>query len=252
MYALIKKDLRIFSNYRKYLIIQFVVISILVLILFLGTIEFYAQGIDTNHNVKLIDVGKQIYTLFILCIFLSIFLGPRYAVDAFDLEISGGNVSNSGNLLLLNITPLGNCRIIAAKLIAIVIWSVWLICITLPLFALSSYLGGISIELYLHSGIVILVSCLFFAIVGSVCALWLTPIKAKAVSYAIVMTINFLPLLPISPIADLPFLTKISAAASLFSILQTPVGNLWVWNVGLYCVLSLMILPVLVWRLSKL
>lgn len=256
MIAIIIKDLRIFTNTRKYLIIQFVVLSLLVLGLFLGTIEFYAQGTDTNQNGKPLDVGKQIYTLFILCIFFALFLVPRHAVDTLNLEFSGGYVNNSplknrSNWSLLHITPLRYWRIIMGKLIAIVVWSVWLIWISGPLFALSSYLGGVPIEQYVLSGIVIVVSCLFFAMIGMGFALWLTPINAKGVSYAVVLIITFLPLLPISPFVDLPMLTKLSPIASLLSGLQSGVNELWMWNIGLYCLICVLIFPLLVWRLSK-
>ena len=59
MLAIVLKDLRTFTNTRKYLIIQFVILTILILILFVGTMEFYAQGTDTDKSVKLIDVGKK-------------------------------------------------------------------------------------------------------------------------------------------------------------------------------------------------
>ena len=112
MLAIILKDLRIYTNSRKYLIIQFVVLSVLILVLFIGTVEFYAQGIDTNKTGILVDVGKQTYIFLILCIFFAQFIVPRHAVDAIRLEHTGTNLKdsllrNDSNWTLLRLTAVG-------------------------------------------------------------------------------------------------------------------------------------------------
>ena len=254
MKAIILKDLRIYTNTRKYLIIQFVVLSILVLILFLSTMEFYAQGIDINKDSNPIDVGKQTYILFILCIFFTLFLVPRHAVDAMSIELNEKKTKinmSINNWQLLKLTPLGIWRILGGKLISVIVWSLWTVWITIPLFALSSYLGGIPVILYVKSGILILVSCLFFAMIGIGNALWFKPTNAKSICYGIVLTTTFLPLMPISPFIEIPMIEMLSPLASLLSILHPIKGHLWLWNVGLYSVLCLVLFPVLVWRISK-
>ena len=198
MLAIILKDLRTFTNTRKYLIVQLVILTILVLVLLIGTMEFYAQGIDTNKNIKLIDVGKKTYTIFIIAIFFAQFLVPRLAVDAVRFELTGTNLKdslrrNDNNWTLLKFTPLGNWRIIGGKLIAVVLWSFGVIWFTIPLFALSGFLGGVQIVQYLQCGIVILVSCLLYSLIGIGLALCLSPLNAKGISYGIVLTITFGP-----------------------------------------------------------
>ncbi len=256
MLAIILKDLRIYANTRKYLIIQFAILVFLVLVLFVGTMEFYTQGIDTNKNGILIDVGKETYTFLILCIFFAQFVVPRHAVDAIRLELTDNNsidnrLRNNSNWTFLRLTPIGNWRIIGGKLTAVVVWSFWLIWFSIPLFALSGFLGGVPIGQYLQSGVVIFVSCLLFALIGIGFALWLSPLNAKAISYGIVLMTTFLPLLPIAPFTEIPMIEILSPLAALLSILQSDVGNLWMWHAGLYCVLCLTIFPVLVWRMSR-
>lgn len=256
MLAIILKDLRIYANSRKYLTIQFVILSILAIVLLIGTMEFYAQGIDTNKNGILIDVGKQTYIMLILSIFLVQFVVPRHAADAIGLELTVNNfkeslLGNDSNWTHLRLTPLGNWRIIGGKLIAVVIWSIWVIWFTIPLFALSGFLGGVQIVHYLQCGIVILVSCLLYALIGFGFSFWLSPIKAKASSYGIVLSTTFLPLLPISPFTDIPMFETFSPFAALLSILQSDTGHFWLWNVGLYSVLCLILFLILVWRMSK-
>ena len=256
MLAIILKDLRIFCNTRKYLIVQFVILTILILVLFVGAMEFYAQGTDTDKSVKLIDVGKKTYTIFIITIFFTQFVVPRHAVDAVRLELTGTNLKdslrrNDSNWSLLRLTPLESWRIIGGKLISVVLWSFCVIWFTIPLFALSGFLGGVQIVQYLQCGIVIFVSCLLYSQIGIGLALWLSPLNAKGISYGIVLTITFLPLLPISPFTEIPMLEILSPLVALFSVLLSNGGNLWLWNVGLYSVLCLMIFPILVWGISR-
>ncbi len=256
MFAIILKDLRIYTNSRKYLIIQFVVISVLILVLFVGTIEFYAQGIDTNKSGILIDVGKQTYILFILCIFFAQFVVPRQAVDAIRLEQTANNskynlLRNNSNWTQLRLTTLSNWKIIGGKLIAVVISSFFLIWFTIPLFALSSYLGGVPLAHYLQCGIVIFVSCLLYGLIGIGFALRFPPNMAKGISYGIVLIITFGPLLPISPFTGIPMLKTLSPLGTLLSILQSDAEYVWMWHIGVACVLSILIFTTLVYKMSK-
>lgn len=256
MLAIVLKDLRTFTNTRKYLIIQFVILTILILILFVGTMEFYAQGTDTDKSVKLIDVGKKTYTIFIITIFFTQFVVPRHAVDAVRLELTGTNLKdsllrNDCNWTLLRLTPLDSWRIIGGKLTSVVLWSFCVIWFTMPLFALSGFLGGMPILQYLQCGIVIFVSCLLYSLIGIGSALYLSPLNAKGISYGIVLTITFGPLLPISPFTEVPLLETLSPLVALFSVFLSNESPLWLWNVGLSSVLCLIIFLVLLWGISR-
>ena len=255
MLVLILKDLRSYTNNRKYLIIQFVVLSVLVFLFFIATVEFYSQGMGTKPAGSLIDVGKQTYTLFIICIFFTQFLVPRQAVASVNLESTKTNVqfhlqSYNSNATLLTLTPLANWKILGGKLAAVVIWRLCGICLTIPLFALSSYIGGLPISQLVRCGAVISVSCIFFALIGIGFATCQTPMRAKGISYGFILAITFLPMIPITPFVDIPMFAVLSPLSALLSILQSDTTHLWIWNVCLYCGLSLLIFPVLVRRLS--
>ena len=255
MLAIILKDLRFYTNARKYKIIQFVILSVLVFMLFVSIMEFYAQGTGTQLDKDQIDVGKQTYSFFIICIFIAQFLMLRHAVEAVRMEISqsflGARLQRySGNSTLLALTPLPNWKILGGKLAAIVIWTLWGIWFAIPLFALSSYIGGLAISQLVKCGVVILISCIFFALIGMGFALWHPAVRAKGISYGFILAITFLPLLPIPPFADLPMFEMLSPLCAILSILQPDSPYLWIWNVCLFCILCLLIFPILCRRVS--
>lgn len=255
MFAIILKDLRSYTNSRKYQIIQFVILSLLILLLFGAAMEFYAQGIEKQRAGGGIDVGKQVYALLIVCLFILQFLVPKHAVEAVFLErskmfLKGRLWQHSGNGAMLVLTPLTNWKILGGKLTAVVIWALWRVWLTLPLFALSGYIGGLAILQLIKCGVVILVSCIFFALIGIGFALWNPAIRAKGISYGIVLLITFLPLIPITPFGKIPMFDVLSPFCALLSILQSGAAYLWLWNVCVLCVLCLVIFPVLARRMS--
>ena len=255
MLAIILKDLRLYTNSRKYWIIQFIILAALTLLLFGATVEFYAQGIDKQQVGNAIDVGKQTYTLFVICIFSAQFLVPKHAVEAVYMEQSltflrEHQRRHSGNGAMLALTPLPNWKILGGKLAAVVIWAFWGVWFAIPLFALSSYVGGLAISQLVKCGVVILVSCIFFALVGIGVALWSTSTRAKGMSYGFVLTITFFPLIPISPFTDIPMFDILSPMCAILSILQSDATYLWIWNVCLFCVLCLVIFSALCRRVS--
>ena len=250
MLAIILKDLRLFTNSRKYRIIQFFTLSVFALLLFGATVEFYAQGMENST-----DVGKQTYAFFIVCLFIAQFLVPRHAVEAVYMErsqsfLQGQLRGYSGNGALLALTPLPNWKILGGKLAAVVIWALWGVWLTIPLFALSSYIGGVAISQLMKCGAVILVSCSFFALVGTGFALWKPAIHAKGISYGFILAVTFLPLIPITPFTDIPMFRVLSPFCAGLSILRSDPTYLWLWNVCLFCVLCLAIFPILVRRIS--
>lgn len=244
MLAVILKDLRCYTNSRKYRRIQFVVLCLLSLVLFVAAVEFYAH----RRAVGTIDVGQQTYMLFVIVLFVVQFWVPRHAIEAFDMEQR--YLKNNGqNRALLALTPLANWKVLAGKLIAVVLWAIWGICLTIPLFALSSYIGGLALSQWVRCGAVLLMSSVFFALVGIGVTLWTSPTRAKAISYGFVLLITFSPFIPSSLFEATPMLVAISPLCALLSILRADLTHLWVWHIGLFCVLSALIFPVLVKRM---
>ena len=241
MLAVILKDLRCYANSGKYRRIQFIVLCALAFILFVATVEFYAH----RRAVGTVDVGKQTYTVFIISLFIMQFLVPRHAVEA--LYIERGYLKADGqNGALLALTPLANWKILAGKLIAVLLWAMWGILLTAPLLALSTYIGGLALSQWVKCGVILLMSCLFFALVGIGMALWTSPIQAKGISYGFVLFITLFPFIPSSLFEGMPMLAAMSPLCALWSILEADPTHLWVWNSGLFCVLSVLIFPVLV------
>ena len=243
MLAIILKDLRCYANSRKYRRIQFIVLCALSLVLFVATVEFYAH----RRMVGTIEVGKQTYMLFIIALFFPQLWVLRHAVDALNMERRYLKIHGQ-NGVLLALTPLANWEILTGKLIAVVLWSMWGILLTAPLFALSSYIGGFVMSQWMKCGVVLLVSCIFFAFIGISIALWTAPSQAKGISYGLVLLITFLPFIPFSLFETVPVLAAMSPLCALLSILNEGRADLWLWNVGLFCVLSFLIFPVLVRR----
>lgn len=241
MLAVILKDLRYYANSRRYRRIQFIVLCTLAFILFVATFEFYSH----RRTVGTIDVGKQTYTLFVIALFVLQFLVPRHAVEALYME-RGYLKADGQNGAILALAPLANWEILMGKLIAVVFWTTWGILLTAPLLALSSYIGGLALSQWARCGVVLLMSCIFFALVGIAVALWTSPARAKGISYGLVLFMTCSPLIPSSLFEEIPVLAAISPLCALWSILEADPTNLWVWNIGLFCGLSVLIFPVLV------
>lgn len=240
MLAVILKDLRYYANSRRYRRIQFIVLCTLAFILFVATFEFYAH----RRTVGTIDVGEQTYTLFVIALFVLQFLVPRHAVEALYME-RGYLKADGQNGAILALAPLANWEILMGKLIAVVFWTTWGILLTAPLLALSSYIGGLALSQWARCGVVLLMSCIFFAIVGIAVALWTSPTRAKGISYGLVLLMTLSPLIPSSLFEGIPVLAAVSPLCALWSILEADPTNLWVWNIGLFCGLSVLIFPVL-------
>lgn len=240
MLTIIFKELRCYCNSVKYRRIQLLVLCVLALLLFVATVEFYAY----RRTGNVVDVGRQTYTLFIIALFVIQFWVPRHAVETWHTEVR--LQENSGNGSLLALTPLANWKILAGKMCAVVIWAIWGIWLTIPLLALSSYTGGLAASQFVRCGAVLLVSCIFFALIGIGFGLWNSPLRAKSISYGIVLFITFLPLVPFPLFDTIPLLTAMSPLCALLSILSAAPANLWMWNIGLFCLLSTLIFPVIV------
>lgn len=250
MLAIILKDLHCYASSRKYRRIQFLIICVLALLLFVATVEFYAD----SRTGKPIEVGKQTYTLFIIALFIVQFWVPRHAVEAWCME--GTRKSSHARLpeygqngALLALTPLTHWKILTGKLSAIVVWALWSIWLIIPLLALSNYIGGLTVAQLARCAAVLLVSCVFYALIGVGSALWNSPIRAKSISYGFILLTTFLPLVPVSPFNAIPLFAATSPLCALLSILSANPTNVWVWNIGLFCTLFLLIFPILLRRM---
>lgn len=247
MLAIIRKELQCYCNSTKYRRIQFLIICVLTLLLFVATVEFYAD----SRTGKPIDVGKQTYTLFIIALLVVTLWIPRHAVEAWHMErraqrsyhIRPREYGQNGALLAL--TPLANWKILAGKLSAVVVWALWSIWLTIPLLALSNYIGGLTITQLVRCGAVLLVSSTFYALIGISFALWNSTLRAKRVSYGLILLITFLPLMPVSPFNTIPLFVAISPLGALLSILNEGSTHVWIWNIGLFCALLLLFFPIL-------
>jgi len=247
MLAIILKELHCYSSSIKYRRIQFLILCALALLLFVATVEFYAD----SRTGKPIEVGKQTYTLFIIALFIVQFWVPRHAVEAWHTEgiqrpYQARSQGYGQNGALLALTPLTNWKILIGKLSAIVVWSLWGIWLTIPLLALSNYTGGLTVAQLVRCGAVLLVSCIFYALIGISFALWNPPIRAKSISYGLILLITFLPLVPVQPFNAIPMFAAMSPLCALLSILNGDSTYLWVWNIGLFCTLYLLFFPILI------
>jgi len=246
MLPIILKELHCYCNSTKYRRIQFLIICVLALLLFVATVEFYAD----SRTGKPIDVGKQTYTLFIIALLIVQFWVPRHAVEAWCMERTHmsypARLREYGqNGAFLALTPLTNWKILAGKLSAIVVWTLWSIWLTVPLLALSTYIGGLTVAQLVRCGAVLLVSCIFYALIGVSFALWNSSIRAKHVSYGVVLLTTFLPLVPVPPFNTIPLFAAMSPLCAMLSILDADPTHLWMWNIGLFCVLSVLLFPIL-------
>ena len=232
MLAVIVKELRCYTHISKYRRMQLVILCGVVLLLFIGIVEFHAN--QTR------DVGQQTYKLCMILLFIAQFWVPRHAVEAWHIDRNGTNGT------LLTLSPLASWKILAGKLSAVVLWAMWGIWLTIPLFALSSYTGGLAVSQLARCSAVLLVSCIFFALIGIGFALCNPPTRAKSLSYGLVLLLTFLPLIPIPLFDAIPVLDVISPLCVVLSILSTDPTHLWLWNIGLFCVLSVLIFPILI------
>ena len=246
MLAIIRKELHCYCNSTKYRRIQFLIVCALALLLFVATVEFYAD----SRTGKPIDVGKQTYTLFIIALLIVQFWVPRHAVEAWHIE--GRQTSDPTRLrayrqngAFLALTPLTHWKILVGKLSAIVVWTLWSLWLTVPLLVLSNYIGGLPAAQLVRCGAVLLVSCIFYALIGVSFALWNSSVRAKGISYGLILLTTLLPLVPVAPFNTIPSFAAMSPLCAVLSILNADPTSLWIWNIGLFCALSVLLFPIL-------
>ena len=226
MFAVLLKDLRIYTNTRRYLIIHFTVLCCLALSFFLSTLVFYAQGIEKQSSGMFFDVGKRVYSVLTVCLYITQLLIPKHAIESVNLErcFSSSKYSvdkKSDTAALLALTPLPFWKTILGKISSVVIWWFLGAFLTIPLFTLSLIMGGLSVSLMMKSGFILIVNGMFVALVGITAAIRYHPKRAISISYGIILTLNILPLIPIAPIDRFPLLDMLSPLHALLTVLSS-------------------------------
>lgn len=248
MLSIVFKDLSIYSNSYKYRLIQFTILVLLIIVFFISLTEFYSSGIE-NHNEDNANPGHQTYSLFIISMLFITFLIPRHAVEILNIEHPEKSNVNSlnvgiGNIAFLKLSKLTDMEILIGKIIVVVIWTLWSIWFLIPIFSLSSYIGGYTIWQLVKCGIVLTINGVFFSIIGYICGLCFHTTTAKGVSYGIILFITLIPLLPFYPF-NIDNLDILSSFAGLSSVLYSGESHLWLYNSCLNLILSLLLFPIL-------
>lgn len=256
MIALILKELRFYVYQPKYRRIQFFILSTMAFALFTTAFELFAL----SRGRPQILVGESIYALLIplfFCLLLGLVV-PLQAVESFQIERHGTNWN------LLNLTPVGHRKFLLGKLMGMVLALLWCIGLTIPLFGVSVYTGGLEIRQLLQCGLVFIVGFIAFFFIGAYFTLLGHPNHAMGRSYAVVLLLNFIPLIAptLTPLVGIPtvfleLLRVLSPLCVLVAIVKSDtdialgIAPVWVWMVFYHIILSAALFVVLSWRLEK-
>ncbi len=254
MLSIIIKDISIYSNSRRYRLMHFTVLVLLIIVFFSSLTEYYSYGIE-NQIADSFNPGHQTYSLFIISMLFITFLVPRHAVEILSIEQHEKNNVNSlnvgiGNIAFLKLSKLTDMEILIGKIFAVVIWTLWSVWFLIPIFSLSSYIGGYTIWQLAKCGIILTINGILFSIIGYICGLCFPITTAKGVSYVIILFITLIPLLPFFPF-NIYYLDILSSFTGLSSILYAGRSNLWLYNSCLYLILSLLLFPILLLLFKK-
>ena len=256
MIALILKELRCYAHQAKYRRTQLIILCTLAFALFATAFEQFAL----SRGRPQILVGESIYALLIplfFCLLLGLAM-PLQAVESFQVERHGSNWD------LLNLTPIGHRRLLLGKLMGAVLGLLWCIGLTIPLFAISVYTGGLAIRQLLQCGLVSIVGFTAFFLIGTYFTLLGQPNQASARSYAVVLLLTFVPLIApvLTPLVSVPtilleLLRMLSPLCILVAIVKADthtalgIAPVWVWMVICHIILSATLFGILSWRLEK-
>ena len=249
MIALIAKELHYYASQRGFRRIQLIIIGLLSVILFVATFELFAY----TQTGGQINVGYGIYLILVIALFILLlcFVVPLQAIEALQIE------NQSSNLDLLKMSPLSPLVLLVGKLLASVIAALWTIWLVAPLFWLSIYAGGFTLNQLLTCGLIFIACISFFSMIGICFALSSNFIQARARSFATILLITFLPLISswTLPVDDI--LVNLIKSLSPLSILLSIIGwhpnafimgfPLWSWMVCLYFFAS----TILLWLAEK-
>lgn len=256
MIALILKELRFYVHQPKYRRIQIIILSVLAFALFATAFEQFAL----SRGRPQILVGASIYAILIplfFCLLLGLVV-PLQVVESFQIERRGANWD------LLNLTPIGHRKFLLGKLIGAVLALLWCIGLTIPLFGISVYTGGLEISQLLQCGLVFIVGFIACFLIGACFTLLGPPNHAMGRSYAVVLLLSFTPLIApvLTPLVGIPailleLLRVLSPLCAIVAIIKPDTYNalgiapVWVWMVLYNIILSVSLFGILSWRLEK-
>lgn len=256
MNPLILKELRFYAHQPKYRRIQFIILCTLALALFVIAFEQFAL----SRGRPQILVGESIYALLIplfFCLLLGLVV-PLQAVESFQIE------RHRSNWDLLTHTPIGHRKFLLGKLTGAVLAILWCIGLTIPLFGLSVYTGGLEIHQLLQCGLVLIAGFIAFFFIGACFTLLGSPNRAMGWSYAVVLLLNFVPLIApaLTPLVGIPtilleLLRVLSPLCVLVAIIKSDtdialgIAPVWVWMVLYHIILSATLFGTLSWQLDK-
>jgi ABC-type transport system involved in multi-copper enzyme maturation permease subunit len=240
---LILKDLRFYAHQRRYRHVQLVILCLLALTLFAAAFEFFARS-QTGLSI---DVGTNIYAMMVVLFFVVMlcFAVPLQAIDAIQAE------KQHTNLNLLQLTQLPPWEFLAGKLIGALLAALWSVWLAVPLFCLSTFTGGLTLQQFLTCGLIFIVATTLFSMIGIRFAQSGDSLRARSRSYAVVLSLTFLPLILSQTLTLdrllLNLLRLLSPLCVLRSIVQPEmaahIGSfpIWFWMIGLYLLVFLML-----------
>lgn len=256
MIALIFKELRFYARQPKYRRTQFIILGTLALALFAVAFEQFAL----SRGRPQILVGESIYTL-LIPLFFFLLLGlitPLQAVESFQIE------RHRSNWDLLTLTLIGHRKLLLGKLMGAILALLWCIGLTVPLFVISVYTGGLEIYQLLQCGLVFVVGFIAFLLIGICFTVLGQPNRAKAGGYAVILSLTFIPLIaPVSaPLVSVPtilleLLRLLSPLCILVAIVKADthivfgIAPIWVWTAIYHIILSVTLFGILSWQLEK-
>lgn len=256
MIALILKELRFYAHQPKYRRIQFIILCTLAFALFATAFELFAL----SRGRPQILVGEGIYALLIplfFCLLLGLVV-PLQAIESFQIE------RHRSNWDLFTLTPIGHRKLLLGKLMGLVLTLLWCIGLTIPLFGISVYTGGLGIHQLLQCGLVFIVGFTTFFFIGACFTLLGPPNHATGRSYAVVLLLTFTPFIApaLTPLADisttlLELLRVLSPLCVLIAVVNSEtyitlgIAPIWVWMVLYHTILSVILFGLLSWQLAK-
>ena len=256
MIALILKELRCYAHQAKYRRTQFIILCTLASALFATAFEQFALSRGRPQML----VGENIYAL-LISLFFCLLLGlviPLQTVESFQIERRGSNWD------LLNLTPISHQKFLLGKLMAAVLVLLWCVGLTIPLFGISVYTGGLGMHQLLLCGLVSIIGFIAFFLIGACFTLLGCPDHARGRSYAVVLLLTFIPLIApaLTPLVNFPtilleLLRALSPLCTLVAIVKSDVDisfgitPIWVWMVLCHTILSATLFGVLSWQLEK-
>ena len=256
MIALILKELRCYAHQPKYRRTQFIILCTLAFALLAIAFEQFAL----SRGRPQILVGESIYALLIplfFCLLLGLVV-PLQTVESFQIE------RHRSNWDLLNLTPIGHRKFLLGKLMGAILAILWCIGLTIPLFGVSVYTGGLEIHQLLQCGLVFIVGFIAFFLIGACFTLLGHPNRAMGRSYAVVLWLSFTPLITpaLTPLVGIPtilleLLRVLSPLCVLVAIVKSDpyialgIAPIWVWMVFYHIILSATLFGILSWQLEK-